>query len=51
MFVYVINISLKDFLTNLPLYEEKLKNLVLSKSKLVLNNNQLKHMSISRAGI
>ena len=30
MFVYVINISLKDFLTNLPLYEEKLRNLVLN---------------------
>ena len=30
MFVYVVNISLKDFLTNLPLYEEKLRNLVLN---------------------
>lgn len=29
MLAYVINISLKDFLTNLPIYEEKLKALVL----------------------
>ena len=26
---YVVNISLKDFVTNLPIYEEKFKNLVL----------------------
>ena len=37
MFVYVINISLKDFLTNLPLYEEKLKNLVLNSIHLMQN--------------
>ena len=30
MFTYVINISLKDFLTNLPTYEDKLKNLILN---------------------
>jgi predicted PurR-regulated permease PerM len=30
MFAYVINISLKDFLTNLPTYEEKFKSLVLN---------------------
>ncbi|QNK85371.1 AI-2E family transporter [Aliarcobacter cryaerophilus] len=35
MFVYVINISLKDFLTNLPLYEEKLRNLVLNSIHLI----------------
>ena len=29
MLAYVINISLKDFLTNLPVYEEKLKSLIL----------------------
>lgn len=28
--VYVVNISLKDFLTNLPFYEDKLKNLILN---------------------
>lgn len=30
MLVYVVNISLKDFLTNLPFYEDKLKNLILN---------------------
>ena len=30
MLAYVINISLNDFLTNLPTYEEKLKNTILS---------------------
>ena len=28
--VYVVNITLKDFLTNLPFYEDKLKNLILN---------------------
>lgn len=35
MLAYVINISLKDFLTNLPIYEEKLKNLILNSIHLV----------------
>ena len=30
MLAYVINISLNDFLTNLPTYEEKLKNTILN---------------------
>ena len=30
MFAYVINISLKDFLTNLPAYDIKLRNLILN---------------------
>lgn len=30
MFTYVINISLKDFLINLPIYEEKFRNIILN---------------------
>ncbi|MDY3200833.1 MAG: AI-2E family transporter [Arcobacter sp.] len=30
MLAYVVNISLKDFITNLPVYEEKFKNLILN---------------------
>lgn len=30
LFAYVVNISLKDFLTNIPNYEEKLKNIILN---------------------
>ncbi|WP_368030136.1 AI-2E family transporter [Arcobacter sp. s6] len=37
MLAYVINISLNDFLTNLPTYEEKLKNTVLDLLHLAQN--------------
>ena len=30
MFAYVINISLNDFVENLPAYEEKFKNLIIN---------------------
>ena len=39
MFYYVINISLKDFLTNLPIYEEKLKNIILNSIHFVQDYN------------
>ncbi len=37
MLAYVINISLKDFITNLPIYEEKFKNLILNLIHISLN--------------